>query len=173
MIGVDTRKVNSWERIIAVYEDVITFALIALASGCATKQAVTTYWTTKRGIVVVHHVVEKLDTTEKLEQKQLSVDKLKAVVLPKGNYFEVVEGHDQAISRAASVPPKKNPEKPKKDSLAELSKQLRALKEQVKTVEAQNQRLQDEMHAPERQKTAQVQPVEEQAGAQPDVRLSQ
>jgi len=57
--------------------------------------------------------------------------------------------------------------------LAELSKQLRALNEQVKTVEAQNQRLQDEMNAPERQKTAQVQPVEEQAGAQPDVRLSQ
>jgi endo-alpha-1,4-polygalactosaminidase (GH114 family) len=114
--------------------------------------------------VVVHHVVGKLDTTEKLEQKQLSVDKLKAVVLPKGNYFEVVEGHDQAISRAASVSPKKNPEKPKKDSLAELSKQLRALNEQVKTVEAQNQRLQDEMNAPERQKTAQVQPVEEQAG---------
>jgi hypothetical protein len=117
--------------------------------------------------------VGKIDTTEKLEQKQLSQDKLKAVSLPKGNYFEVVEGHDQVISRASSVPSKKNIEKPKKDSLAELSKQLRALKDQVKTVEAQNQRLQDEMNAPERQKTAQVQPVEEQAGAQPDVRLSQ
>jgi len=117
--------------------------------------------------------VGELDTTEKLEQKQLSEDKLKAVVLPKGNYFEVVEGHDQVINRASSVPPKKKIEKPKKDSLAELSKQLRALKDQLKTVEAQNQRLQDEMNAPERQKTAQMQPVEEQAGAQPDVRLSQ
>jgi hypothetical protein len=144
-----------------------------LLSGCATKQAATAYWTTKGGAVVVHHVVGKLDTTEKLERKQLSEDKLKAVVLPKGNYFEVVEGHDQVISRVSSVPPKKNVEKPKKDSLAELSKQLRALKDQVKTVEAQNQRLQDEMNAPERQKTTQVQPVEEQAGAQPDVRLSQ
>ena len=151
----------------------LPFGLIALVSGCATKQAATTYWTTKGGVVVVHHVVGKLDTTEKLERKRLSEDKLKAVVLPKGNYFEVVEGHDQVISRVSSVPPKKNVEKPKKDSLAELSKQLRALKDQVKTVEAQNQRLQDEMNAPERQKTTQVQPVEEQAGAQPDVRLSQ
>jgi hypothetical protein len=151
----------------------LLFGLIALVSGCATKQAATTYWTTKGGVVVVHHVVGKLDTTEKLEQKRLSEDKLKAVVLPKGNYFEVVEGHDQVINRASSVPPKKNIEKPEKYSLAELSKQLRALKNQVKTVEAQNQRLQDEMNAPERQRTAQVQPLEEQAGAQPDVRLSQ
>jgi hypothetical protein len=142
------------------------FCLVALASGCATKQAATTYWTTKGGVVVVHHVVGKLDTTEKLEQKRLSEDKLKAVVVPRGNYFEVVEGHDQVIGRASSVPPKK-------DSLAELSKQLRALKDQVKTVEAQNQRLQDEMNAPERQNTGQAQPAEEQAGAQTDVRLSQ
>jgi hypothetical protein len=151
----------------------LLFGLIALVSGCASKQAATTYWTTKGGVVVVHHVVGKLDTTEKLERKRLSEDKLKAVVLPKGNYFEVVGGYDQVINRASSVPPKKEIEKPKKDSLAELSNQLRALKDQVKTVEAQNQRLQDEMNAPERQKTAQVQPVEEQAGAQPDVRLSQ
>jgi hypothetical protein len=149
------------------------FCLVALASGCATKQVATTYWTTKGGVVVVHHVVGKLDTTEKLEQKRLSEDKLKAVNLLKGNYFEVLEGHDQVISRAASVPPKKNTEKPKKDSLTELSEQLRALKNQVKTVEAENQRLQNEMNAPERQKTAQAQPAEEQAGAQPDVRLSQ
>jgi len=152
----------------------LLFGLIALVSGCATKPAATTYWTTKGGVVVVHHVVGKLDTTEKLEQKQSSEDKLKAVVLPKGNYFEVVEGHDQVISRVASVPPKKKPEKPKKDGLAELSKQLRALKEQVKTVETQNQRLQDEMNAPERQKTAEGQSVEGQADAGPDVvRLSQ
>ena len=151
----------------------LLFALIPLASGCATKQAATTYWTTKGGVVVVHHVVGKLDTTEKLEQRRLSGDKLKAADLPKGNYFEVVEGHDQVINRPPSLPPKKDIEKPKKDSLAELNEQLRALKDQVKTVEAQNQRLQDEMNAPERQKTAQVQPVEEQAGAEPDVRLSQ
>jgi hypothetical protein len=64
----------------------LLFGLIASVSGCASKQAATTYWTTKSGVVVVHHVVGKLDTTEKLEQKQLSLDKLKAVVLPKGNY---------------------------------------------------------------------------------------
>jgi len=152
----------------------LLLGLTTLVSGCATKNAATTYWTTKGGVVVVHHVVGKLDTTEKLEQKQLSEDKLKAVDLPKGNYFEVVEGHDQVISKAANVSPKKNTEKPKKDSLAELSKQLRALKNQVRTVEAQNQRLQDEMNAPERQKTAQGQSVEGQADAGPDVvRLSQ
>ena len=142
----------------------LLLGLITLVSGCATKNAATTYWTTKGGVVVVHHVVGKLDTTEKLEQKHL----------PKGNYFEVVEGHDQVISKAANVSPKKNTEKPKKDSLAELSKQLRALKNQVRTFEAQNQRLQDEMNAPERQKTAQGQSVEGQADAGPDVvRLSQ
>jgi hypothetical protein len=123
--------------------------------------------------VIVYHVVGKLDTTEKLEQKRLSEDQLKAVNLLKGNYFEVIEGRDQVISKAASAPPKKNNEKPKKDSLAELSEQLRALKSQVKAVEAENQRLQDEMNAPERQKTAQEQPAEGQVDGQPDVRLSQ
>jgi hypothetical protein len=43
----------------------------------------------------------------------------------------------------------------------------------VKTVEAENQRLQDEMNAPEMQKNTQQQPVEGQADAQPDIRLSQ
>lgn len=76
----------------------LPFGLIALVPGCATKQAATTYWTTKGGVVVVHHVVGKLDTTEKLEPKQLSQDKLKAVSLPKGKYFEVVEGHDEVIN---------------------------------------------------------------------------
>jgi len=151
----------------------LLFGLIALVSGCATKQAATTFWTTKGGVVVVHHVVGKLDTTEKLEQKRLSEDRLKAVSLPKGNYFEVVEGHDEVINRSASVPPKKNTEKPKKDDLTEVSEQLRALKNQVKTVEAENQRLQDEMNAPEGQKAAQEQPVEGEADGQPDVRLSQ
>jgi hypothetical protein len=76
---------------------ILVIALGPLASGCATKQAAATYWTTKGGVVVVHHVVGKLDTTEKLERRQLSEDKLEAVDLSKGNYFEVVEGHDQAI----------------------------------------------------------------------------
>ena len=59
------------------------------------------------------------------------------------------------------------------EAFAKPSEQLRALKNQVKNVETQNQRLQDEMNAPERQKTAQEQPAEGQADAQPDVRLSQ
>ena len=76
----------------------------------------------------------------------------------------MVEGHDEVINRSASVPPKKNTEKPKKDDLTEVSEQLRALKNQVKTVEAENRRLQDEMNAPERQKAAQEQPVEGEGG---------
>jgi hypothetical protein len=148
----------------------LLFGLIALVSGCATKQAATTYWTTKGGVVVVHHIVGKLDTTEKLEQKQLSKDKLKAVDLPKGNYFEVVEGHDQVISRPASVPPKKNTETPKKDNLAEVTSQIRDLKRQVQAVQAQNQRLQEQLAAPTSEKTAQQDHAD---GQDPDVRLSQ
>ena len=106
----------------------LLLGLITLVSGCATKNAATTYWTTKGGIAVVHHVVGKLDRTEKLERRQLSEDKLKAVDLLKGKYFEVVEGHDEVMNRSASVPPKKETEKPKKDDLAELSEQVRALK---------------------------------------------
>ena len=147
----------------------LLFGLIALVSGCATKQAATTYWTTKGGVVVVHHIVGKLDTTEKLEQKQLSKDKLKAVDLPKGNYFEVVEGHDQVISRPA-VPPKKNTETTKKDNLAEVTSQIRDLKRQVQAVQAQNQRLQDQLAAPTSEKTAQQ---DHPDGQDPDVRLSQ
>ena len=148
----------------------LLLGLIALVSGCATKQAAATYWTTKGGVVVVHHVVGKLDTTEKLEQKQLSEDKLKAVDLPKGNYFEVVEGHDQVISRPASVPPKKNTEKPKKDNLAEVTSQIRDLKRQVQAVQAQNQRLQEQLAAPTSEKTAQQDHPDRQ---DQDVRLSQ
>ncbi len=145
----------------------LLLGLFALVSGCATKQAATTYWTTKGGVVVVHHVVGKLDTTEKLEQKQLSEDKLKAVDLPKENYFEVVEGHDQVISRPA---PRKNTEKPKKDNLAEVTSQIRDLKRQVQAVQAQNQRLQEQLAAPTSEKTAQQ---DHPDGQDPDVRLSQ
>jgi hypothetical protein len=114
--------------------------------------------------------VGKLDTTEKLEQKQLSKDKREAGGLQKGNYFEVVEGHDQVISKPASVPPKKNTETPKKDNLAEVTSQIRDLKRQVQAVQAQNQRLQEQLAAPTSEKTAQQ---DHPDGQDPDVRLSQ
>jgi Tfp pilus assembly protein FimV len=145
-----------------------------LAASCSssTKEA-RTYWTKEAGVVVVHHVVGKTDTMEKLTQNQLSSDEIKAVGLPKGKYFKVVDAQGQVTPAASPSAPTKKVDVEKKDSFAELSNQLRALKNQVKIVEAQNQRLQDEINAPERQKTAQEQPVEGQADAQGDVRLSQ
>jgi hypothetical protein len=144
-----------------------------LLAGCATKQASTTYWTEKAGVAVVHHVVGKTDTMEKLTEKQMTDDEVKSASLPKGKYFKVVDAQGKVAPAATPSAPAKKVDVEKKDSLTEVSEQLRALKNQVKTVEAENQRLQDEMNARERQKTAQTQPVESQADAQPDVRLSQ
>jgi hypothetical protein len=142
-------------------------------AGCTTQPVATTYWTKKGSVVVVHHVVDKTDTVEKLAHTQLSADELKAAGLPNGTYFKVVDAQGQVTPTATPSVTAKKVDVEKKDSLAELSKQLRALKNQVKNVEAQNQRLQDEMNASERQKTAQEQPVEGQVDGQPDVRLSQ
>jgi Tfp pilus assembly protein FimV len=149
-------------------------SVCVLAASCSssTKEA-RTYWTKEAGVVVVHHVIGKTDTMEKLTQNQLSRDEVKAVGLPKGKYFKVVDAQGQVTPAATLNAPGNKLEVEKKDGLAELSKQLRTLKSQVKTVEAQNQRLQDEMNASERQKTAQELPVEGQVDGQPDVRLSQ
>jgi hypothetical protein len=144
-----------------------------LLAGCATKQASTTYWTQKAGVAVVHHLVGKTDTMEKLTEKQLTDDEVKFAGLPKGKYFKVVDAQGKVTPAATPSVPAKKVDVEKKDSLTELSQQLRALKNQVKTVEAQNQRLQDEMNASERQKTVQEQPVEGQVDGQPEVRLSQ
>ena len=146
--------------------------LIAL-SGCATKQASTIYWTQKSGIVVVHHVVGKTDSVEKLTHMQLSADEIKAARLPNATYFKVLQAQSRPSPAPTARAPANKGNVATEDGLAALSNQLRALKNQVKNVEAQNQRLQDEMNAPERQKTAEEQPVERQADARPDVRLSQ
>jgi hypothetical protein len=146
--------------------------LIAV-SGCATKQASTTYWTQKSGIVVVHHIVRKTDSVEKLTHMRLSADELKAAGLPNGMYFKVVPAHGQPSQAPTPSASANKGSLAPEDRLAALSEQLRALKNQVKTVEAENQRLQNEINAPGRQKTAEEQPVERQADAQLDVRLSQ
>jgi hypothetical protein len=141
-----------------------------LLAGCTTKPVATTYWTQKGGLVVVHHVVGNIDTTEKLEPEQLSEDKRKATDLPNGKYFEILEGHDRTIREPAAV---NKPERSKQDSWADVSSQLRELKGQVAAVKEQNRRLQDEMNVSESQKSPQLQPPERQVDAQPDVRLSQ
>ena len=142
-------------------------------SGCATKQASTTYWTQKSGVVAVHHVAWKTDSVEKLTHMQLSADELKAAGLSNGIYFKVVQAQGQPSQAPTPSAPANKGSVATEDRLAALSNQLRALKNQVKTVEAENQRLQNEMKAPERQKTAEEQPVERQEDAQPDFRLSQ
>lgn len=151
----------------------LLLAGLIVLSGCATKQASTTYWTQKSGVVVVHHVVGKTDGAERLTHMQLSADELKAAGLPNGTYFKVVQAQGQPSPAPTPSAPANKGSVATEDRLAMLSKQLRALKNQVNTVEAENQRLQNEMNAPERQKTVEEPPVERQADAQPDVRLSQ
>jgi hypothetical protein len=145
----------------------------ALVAGCTTSTNQTTYWTEKSGVAVVHHLAGTTDTMEKLTEKQLTDDEVKSEGLSKGKYFKVVQAQGQVTPAALPGAMAKKVDVEKKDSSAELSEQLRALKNQVKTVEAQNQRLQDEMNAPERQKAGPEQPVERQEDAQQDVRLSQ
>src|SRR5271167_4910793 len=125
-------------------------ALVVSCSG--TKQA--TYWTKESGVVVVHHVVGKTDSVEKLIQKQLSADELKADGLAKGKYFRIVQAHEEVTPSAASGPPKdRKVDLPKKGSLSDVSKQLRDLRNQVKAVQTQNQRLQEELDTVASQKT--------------------
>jgi len=151
----------------------IIVSACALVASCTTSTKQTTYWTEKSGIAVVHHVAGTTDTMEKLTEKQLTDDEVKSAGLSKGKYFKVVQAQGQVTPAAPPGAMAKKVDVEKKDSLAGLSEQLRALKNQVKTVEAQNQRLQDEMNAPERQKVGPEQPVERQEDAQQDVRLSQ
>ena len=151
---------------------VVVGACTLVVSCSATKQA--TYWTKESGVVVVHHVVGKTDNMEKLIQKQLSADELKADRLAKGKYFRIVQAQEEVTPNAASEPPKdRKVDLPKKDSLSDLSKQLRYLRNQVKAVQAQNQRLQEELDTPASQKTAQQEPAGGPNDQQQDVRMSQ
>ena len=142
-------------------------------SGCETKQASTTYWTQKSGVVVVHHVVGKTDTVEKLTHTQLSANELQAAGLPTGTYFKVVQAQGQP--RAAPTPSASANKGivATEDRLAALTKQLRSLKDQVQTVETQNQRLQAELDSAASQKTAQQEPPNRPSDEQQEVRMSQ
>jgi len=152
---------------------IVVVGACALVVSCsATKEAA--YWTKESGVVVVHHVVGKTDSVEKLIQKQLSADELKADGLAKGKYFRIVEAHEEVTPNAASGPPKdRRVDLPKKDSLSDVSKQLRDLRNQVKAVQAQNQRLQEELDTAASQKTAQQEPADGPKDQQQDVRMSQ
>ena len=155
----------------ALNRTVVVGACALVVSCSATKQA--TYWTKESGVVVVHHVVGKTDSVEKLIQKQLSADEVKADRLAKGKYFTIVQAHEQVTPNAASGPKDRKVDLPKKDSLSDVSKQLRDLRNQVKAVQAQNQRLQEELDTAASQKTAQQAPADGPNDQQQDVRMSQ
>jgi hypothetical protein len=123
---------------------------------------------------VVHHVVGKTDSVEKLIQKQLSADELKADGLAKGKYFTIVHVLEEATTDDGSGPAKdRKVDIHKKDSLSDVSKQLRDLRHQVKAVQAQNQRLQEELDNAASQKTAQQEAADGSNDQQQDVRMSQ
>jgi hypothetical protein len=144
----------------------LLFGLVAL-SGCATKQAATSYWTTKAGAVTVHHLVGKFDTTEKLQQKQLNKEQVKSAGLPQGKYYQVAEGHE--VIASPSPTPKKNENQGKGAELAEVTSQIKDLKRQVKAVREENQQLQQQLQASQKPAAPQTAQVEEQS----DVRVSQ
>lgn len=155
----------------ALNRTVVVGACALVVSCSATKQA--TYWTKESGVVVVHHVVGKTDSVEKLIQKQLSADELKADGLAKGKYFTIVQAQERVTPNAASGPKDRKVDLPKKNSLSDVSKQLRDLRNQVKAVQAQDQRLQEELDTAASQKTAQQAPADGPNDQQQDVRMSQ
>jgi len=141
---------------------ILVIGLTALAAGCASNQSGTTYWTQKSGVAVVHHVVGKTDTMEKLTEKQLTDDEATSAGLPKGKYFKVVSAQAQVtpVARVKTEPkakPKATESGPSNDRIAAKIDELRR---EVQTVVAQNQRLQDEIKNASTQ-----QPV--QQGSQP------
>ena len=111
---------------------------------------------------------------EKLIQKQLSSDELKADGLARGKYFTIVHAREEVMPNAGNGPPKdRKAELPKKDSLSDVSKQLRNLRNQVKAVQALNQRLQEELDTAASQKTAQKEAADGSNDQRQDLRMSQ
>ena len=143
--------------------------LVAL-SGCATKQVSATYWTTKAGVVTVHHEAGKLDSTEELIDKQLGATEVKTAGLPKGKYCRVVEGHAAVVSPTPS-PKKKEPQK--SDALADVASQLKGLKREVREVQVENQRLLQKLNTSSEKAPPAVQETVQAELQQQDVRVSQ
>jgi hypothetical protein len=156
----------------------IIIGLTALASGCATKEQTTTYWTEKSGIVVVHHVVGKVDSIETLSEKPLTSDEAAASDLPKGKYFKVVESHVDAPAKPSKASDAKPTKEAKKDSdgpkLAQVTGQIQDLRREIASVVAQNQRLQDQINNASTQQPVQQGPQPQTAQDNPDApKLSQ
>jgi hypothetical protein len=126
----------------------LLIGLSILASGCATKEPETTYWTQKSGVVVVHHVQDGVDHIEKLSEQKLTDGDVQAQNLPKGKYFKVVETEQHVAppaKHAESDAPKTMRQGIDGAKLAEVSQQIRELKSKISEVVAENQRLQGEI----------------------------
>jgi hypothetical protein len=131
----------------------LLISVATIASGCATKEKATTYWTEKSGIAVVHHIVGKVDNIEKLSEKPLRADQVDSYNLPKGKkYFTVVESHSDVPKATPTPEPKKDDKKESTGSkLADVTSQLHDLKRQISDVAEENKRLQEQLAAGQQQ----------------------
>jgi len=125
----------------------LLIGLVGLA-GCSTSTRTVqhVYWTNdgKFGTHVVHHVTGKVDSQERLSDKPFKDDSL-----PKGTKaFQVVQ------TKADVLQPKPK----EKASGTGLASEVSDLKTQVRSLKAQNDRLQAEMDKPADQKTTEVSP---------------
>jgi hypothetical protein len=160
----------------------IIIGLTAFASGCATKEQTTAYWTEKGGIAVVHHVRQThdgtIDQAEKLTEQTLTTAQMAALNLPDGHrYYGVTLLAEKTVEKP---PPKstdglKKKDVPlEKDKLSEVSRKLEDLRSQVKNVVARNQRLQDQINNASTQSPVQQDPQQQTARDNADApRLSQ
>jgi phage tail sheath protein FI len=152
----------------------LLISVATIASGCATKEKATTYWTEKNGIASVHHVVGKVDNIEKLSEKPLTVDQVDNYNLPKGKkYFTVVESHANIPKATPTPAPKKDDKKESTGSkLADVTSQLHDLKRQISEVAAENKRLQEQLAAGQQQAQPEV-PQQTANAAEAPPRMSQ
>jgi hypothetical protein len=161
---------------------ILLIGLSALASGCATKEQTTSYWTEKGGIAEVHHIrrtqTGTIDQTEKLSEKPLTTTQLAALNLPDGHrYYRVTLLDEKTWEKppAKSTDGLKKKDVPsEKDKLSEVSRKLDDLRSQVKNVVAQNQRLQDQINNASTQQPVEQGSQQQTAQDNPDApKLSQ
>jgi hypothetical protein len=123
--------------------------------GCTAQPVATTYWTQKSGVAVVHHVVGKTDTIEKLTEKQLTDDDVKSAGLPKGKYFKVVSAQAQVTPVApVKTEPKANAKATdSRETDARLAAKIEDLSRQVQAISDENRRLQEQINASSEQQS--------------------
>jgi hypothetical protein len=159
-------------------------------AGCTTQPVATTYWTTKAGVVTVHHVVGPVDHPETLTQKRLTNEEIAAYKLPKGTYFKVksecsdspvtgAKAEAKKVTTKDALSAKAEPKAKAKDAESgasndRIAEKIDALRREVQTVAAENRRLQEQINAPKAEQQPVGQDRPQTAEQDPDVpRLSQ